>query len=438
MELDPSHRPDAIRDFLKAPEHLPAIVYAPTRKVAEKLHTELRRQFSVGIYHAGMTAAERESNQELFLNGDCKLIVATVAFGMGIDKSNVRTVIHAALPGSVEGYYQEIGRAGRDGLPSQAILLQSYADQRTHQFFFERDYPEILALRKIFEAIPPSSITKDGLRSKIGMADFELYEKSVEKLWIHRGIVMDPEENISRGDAHWERTYVEQRNYKQQQLAQMSRFAQAAKCRMLGLVQHFGDQNDSGSPCGICDFCRPTEIITPAAKRGITPKEQVVVEQMLASLADSSGLAAGRLYQEVSTEKDPLDRRDFERILQVLTRLRWVEVAEHTFEKGGQSISYRRVSLALAGRNRGSSELNSLAIQAPAAKPAGSRVIRKRKPKPPETASSGISLPWPRRRPQSVAPHGSPQEGNSGIPNSYRSSTIVHLLRRPVRRKSPY
>ena len=76
-----------------------------------------------------------------FRRGELEVVVATIAFGMGIDKANVRTIVHAALPGSVEAYYQEIGRAGRDGLPSRAILLHSYADRRIHESFFERDYP---------------------------------------------------------------------------------------------------------------------------------------------------------------------------------------------------------------------------------------------------------------------------------------------------------
>src|SRR6202044_3546141 len=105
-----------------------------------------------------MSAQAREKVQTQFLRNDIQVMVATVAFGMGIDKADIRTVIHAGLPGSVEGYYQEIGRAGRDGNPSQAILLQSFADQRTHQFFFEKDYPETLFLKKIYESLNETKI----------------------------------------------------------------------------------------------------------------------------------------------------------------------------------------------------------------------------------------------------------------------------------------
>ena len=88
--------------------------------------------------------------QEEFLAGKLEITVATIAFGMGIDKSDIRTVIHTALPGSIEAYYQEIGRAGRDGKPSRALLMHSYADRYTHDFFFERDYPDVAILDGIF------------------------------------------------------------------------------------------------------------------------------------------------------------------------------------------------------------------------------------------------------------------------------------------------
>ena len=145
-EVPPSARFALAEQLLDSEERRPAIVYTPTRREAEQLALELGRDLPSEPYHAGLDGKRRDHVQNDFLAGRLDVIVATIAFGMGVDKPDIRTVIHTALPGSVEGYYQEIGRAGRDGAPSRAILMQSYADRRTHDFFFERDYPDVSVL----------------------------------------------------------------------------------------------------------------------------------------------------------------------------------------------------------------------------------------------------------------------------------------------------
>ncbi|EQD47428.1 ATP-dependent DNA helicase RecQ, partial [mine drainage metagenome] len=157
------------REILLQQKHRPAIVYAPTRKQAESLAEDLAGEFSVASYHAGLDVEWRRRVQEEFMAGKLDVMVATTAFGMGIDKPDVRTVIHIAMPGSLEGYYQEIGRAGRDGKPSRAILMHSYGDRHTHDFFFSRDYPDIALMDRMFTKLQATPQPKEALRKALAM-----------------------------------------------------------------------------------------------------------------------------------------------------------------------------------------------------------------------------------------------------------------------------
>ena len=127
-----------------------AVVYAATRRAVERIAKVLESaRINAVAYHAGLDDMHRHEVQEAFMGEQVRAIVATNAFGMGIDKPNVRLVVHHAMPGTLEAYYQEAGRAGRDGQPSTCVLLHAFQDRFTHEFFIQSAYPE----RRLVEAV---------------------------------------------------------------------------------------------------------------------------------------------------------------------------------------------------------------------------------------------------------------------------------------------
>ncbi|HTQ54605.1 MAG TPA: DNA topoisomerase 3 [Bryobacteraceae bacterium] len=347
VEVPPSERSDLARELLQDAARRPAIVYVPTRREADRFAAELKEDFPAAAYHAGLDAQRRKQAQTAFLAGELQVTVATIAFGMGIDKPDIRTVIHTALPGSLEAYYQEVGRAGRDGAPSRAVLMHAYADRFTHDYFFDRDYPEVTVLESIFARLSDQALPKEAVQRMVRL-DPDQFDKALEKLWIHGGALVDAEENLRRGGDGWRELYLAQAEHKLAQIELMIRYTQASGCRMLGLVRHFGDLADAQQRCGICDFCAPDECIAQSFREA-TGDERQAAGRILTALKTSGRKATGKLHGEVFADYS-LDRDSYEQVLGGMARAGWVEMSDASFQQDGRRVDYRVAALSAAGR----------------------------------------------------------------------------------------
>ena len=349
VELVPSLRPGALARLMLDDARRPAIVYAPTRKAAEEQAELLQSSMPAAAYHAGMPAEDRDRVQAAFLRGDLEVIVATIAFGMGIDKPDVRTVVHTGVPGSIESYYQEIGRAGRDGLPSKAILLHSWADRKTHEFFLDRDYPELSKLEAMFNRLSSAKLPVGDLAAGFS-GDSEQFEKALEKLWMHGGVIIDADDQATKGDGTWRARYDQQRTHKIEQLDQVIEFTRSSECRMLDLVRHFDDLEDSLKRCQNCDNC-DVETCTVKTFRSPTPQESAVLDTIRQTLRERDGQSVGKVFRD-SVEPNKVDRKTFERLVDGLKRADLARIAHESFVNAqGESIKFRRIWLTPEGRS---------------------------------------------------------------------------------------
>lgn len=239
----------------------PGLLYVATRKDTERYSSELReRGIRATAYHGGLRAADRRHAHESFLGDRIDVVVATSAFGMGIDKPNVRFVVHAAVTDSIDSYYQEIGRAGRDGQPATTTLHYRAEDLGLRTFFAART-PDEDALASVFVAIAAADhpLRAAALADALGVSTRRV--TGLTNLLEEAGVIESGGRGIraaaSVSSAEAVRRAVEsaeaRERIEQSRLAMMRSYAETRSCRRIVLLGYFGE--NLSAPCGNCDTC---------------------------------------------------------------------------------------------------------------------------------------------------------------------------------------
>jgi ATP-dependent DNA helicase RecQ len=279
---------------LGEPGMLPAIVYAGTRNGCEELAMRLGHALDeeVLVYHAGLDRDRRAAVQRAFMGGDARVVVATNAFGMGVDKADVRTVCHETVPQSVEAYYQEAGRAGRDGAPARCLLFSESRDKGLHVFFIQRSEVEDAAFAAVARRLHKQATEQ-------GRYDVELRELAaltgrggdadqaraivghLARAGMIRPAPSPPDRAVGRIVGAWDRAALltcrasagDAQRVRWRQYRAIWAFVEQRACRRRTLLRHFGDasapETDPGVSC--CDVCDPSLIpaAPPAPERAV-------------------------------------------------------------------------------------------------------------------------------------------------------------------------
>ncbi len=279
------------------------IVYCATRKRVEEVALELKRQrLSITTYHGGMSDDERKSAQDRFISGRSDIAVATNAFGMGIDRSDLRFVVHFELPGSIEAYYQEAGRAGRDGRAGECWLLFNYADKRTQEFFIEGANPGVDVIRNVYRLLLGHADNGHEVVLSIDQL-IEMYPSKVNPMAVSSAIsYLSRHAIIDRFDIPGKRIrgtrmlkpdlkpselpideagLREKSKRDQHKLEEVIRYAYDDKdCRQSWVLRYFGESREE--TCGRCDFCLHRENVE---RRSPNEAEALIVRKLLSGVA---------------------------------------------------------------------------------------------------------------------------------------------------------
>ena len=298
----PARRRDWLLEYVEARKGQPGIVYVRTRQTVEDTVAALREAGIVAAgYHAGMPAEQRARTQRQFTLDEVSVVVATNAFGLGVDKADVRFVVHLNMPGRLESYYQEAGRAGRDGDGAECTLLYDPRDERAQRFFIDRAHPNDETVRNIWRQMVEESERSGGApprRNGAGV-DEDGYGIAFAALR-HSGLIdevgrltsRDPNAPIDTAPVGAHRRYAEDR------LGQIVEFAESARCRHMLILTYFGEQ--PADRCEACDNCL-------GIGRNVTIEPVAELSDLLSTLRD--GMAA-RYRREPYEILDPRTVRE--------------------------------------------------------------------------------------------------------------------------------
>jgi ATP-dependent DNA helicase RecQ len=305
---------------LGSAEARPAIVYCGTRKDTEAVCEMLREEGMAAVaYHAGMSGPERQAAQSAFMQGEAEIVVATNAFGMGVDKADVRTVAHWALPTSLEAYYQEAGRGGRDGQPARALLLASRVDLgRLIKFNTGRDI-RVEDVRAYVARL--RGMSTDSRTVELGYGESDERSRVLLSIAERAGAaVLEPGgggrlrvELTGKGSPRAAAQAIKaakDRGWEAYRAIETF-IASGMSCRRRQILDHFGDHEPCAPQVRCCDVCEPDPDLVEVSRQ---PPPKVARARGGRSRADGNADAARRGAALDLAPLDPVDEGDFERL----------------------------------------------------------------------------------------------------------------------------